>query len=227
MVSKLYNDPFDEKNSGRDWGFMHDNCHSQRKYSLIHQDQSGIYAKELAPLYATPSFARYFPLYLQFQQGGIKESQCTTEQIIAHAGGEIAGLRYTNTLEALNLSYAKGARLFELDFIETSDGKLVAGHDWAMVKQQAHYSGIIDDRPLSEREFLSLQPFQPRALRSYQLYTPLGMKRINAWFQQHPDAVLITDKLNDPVRLAQELTFTGRVMMELFSREAVKQAQEV
>jgi glycerophosphoryl diester phosphodiesterase len=33
-------------------------------------------------------------------------------------------------LEALNENYGKGFRFFEIDFSWTSDGKLVAIHDW-------------------------------------------------------------------------------------------------
>ena len=49
-------------------------------------------------------------------------------RFIAHAGGRIEGMNYTNSLEALNNSYKNGFRLFELDIIETSDGEFVAAH---------------------------------------------------------------------------------------------------
>ena len=35
-------------------------------------------------------------------------------RFIAHAGGQIEGMNYTNSLEALNNSYKNGFRLFEL-----------------------------------------------------------------------------------------------------------------
>lgn len=49
---------------------------------------------------------------------------------IAHAGGRVAGLDYTNSREALEYSYRAGFRCFELDFNRTSDGKLALIHDW-------------------------------------------------------------------------------------------------
>lgn len=50
--------------------------------------------------------------------------------LVAHAFGEIDGINYTNSLEAFELSYEKGFRIFEVDLIETSDGFLVGRHDW-------------------------------------------------------------------------------------------------
>ena len=48
------------------------------------------------------------------------------EHFIAHAGGAIDGITYTNSLEALDLSYSKGCKLFELDLVLTSDDKIIA-----------------------------------------------------------------------------------------------------
>ena len=43
-------------------------------------------------------------------------------RFIAHAGGGLNGQKYLNALEALNESYSKGLKLFELDLKLTSDG---------------------------------------------------------------------------------------------------------
>lgn len=54
--------------------------------------------------------------------------------LIAHAFGgvEVDGVahEYTNSLEAFHENYAKGMRVFEADFQLSSDGVLVAVHDW-------------------------------------------------------------------------------------------------
>ena len=50
--------------------------------------------------------------------------------LIAHAGGGIAGVTYSNSREALDHSYGKGLRLFEIDLNWTTDGHLVLVHDW-------------------------------------------------------------------------------------------------
>lgn len=58
------------------------------------------------------------------------KSQTSPEMLIAHAGGIIKGVMYTNSLEAINNSYNKGFRYIELDFNWTNDGELVLIHDW-------------------------------------------------------------------------------------------------
>ncbi len=139
------------------------------------------------------------------------------DRFIAHGAGEIKGLTYTNSLEALNLSYSKGCKLFELDIIETSDNKLVAAHDWKFYKTITNYAGVVDDTPLTEEEFLSL--------KIYGEFTPVNMAVINEWFAAHEDAILVTDKINDPAGLRQKgFLFKDRVIMELFSWEAVDAA---
>jgi len=123
---------------------------------------------------------------------------------IAHAGGSIDGNIYTNSLEALNLSYSKGCKLFELDLVLTTDGKVVAQHD---------------PPGISEEEFLC-RPILGK-------YTPMNMESINLWFSKHPDAILITDKINDPQRIYDEFLFKDRLIMELFTWEAVDEAIEL
>jgi lipoteichoic acid synthase len=135
---------------------------------------------------------------------------------IAHAGGEIDSLTYTNSLEALNLSYSKGYRLFELDIIETSDGQLVAAHDWKHFKQITNFPYEINDTPLTEHQFLTQ--------RIYNKYTPINMDRINKWFSLHKDAILVTDKINFPKKMSEEFLFKDRLRMELFSWDAVIEA---
>jgi len=57
----------------------------------------------------------------------------------------------------------------------------------------------------------------------YGKYSPLDMDRINAWFTDHPDAILVTDKINEPVAFSSSFIDINRLMMELFTLEAVKE----
>jgi len=50
--------------------------------------------------------------------------------LIAHAGGGINGLKYTNSLEAMEQSIEHGFKMVELDLLISSDGRIVAVHDW-------------------------------------------------------------------------------------------------
>ncbi|MGI9552859.1 MAG: sulfatase-like hydrolase/transferase [Aurantibacter sp.] len=145
------------------------------------------------------------------------ESKTTFEprvdRYIAHAGGQIDGIKYTNSLEALTYNYAQGFRLFELDISETSDGTFVAAHDWNHWKKEANYQGEV---PVSRSEFNKHQ------IRNK--YTTLDISAINQWFSERPDAILVTDKVNSPKEFAQQFVDKKRLVMELFGLKAVEEA---
>jgi len=134
---------------------------------------------------------------------------------IAHAGGEIKGIKSTNSKEALDANYEKGFRLFELDIIETSDGKLVAAHDWKMWSRFTDYTGAL---PPSHAEF--------KKHKIYGDYHTLDMAEINKWFAAHPDAILVTDKVNNPLAFANNFVDKKRLIMELFSPMAIEEASK-
>lgn len=54
-----------------------------------------------------------------------------SNKYLAHALGGIDGQTYTNSKEAIENSYNKGVRLFEVDVKLTSDNKLVCVHGWS------------------------------------------------------------------------------------------------
>ncbi len=135
------------------------------------------------------------------------------DRYIAHAGGEVKGIKSTNSKEALDENYKKGFRLFELDIIKTADGKLVAAHDWKMWARFTDFTGAL---PPTHKEFMKH--------KIYGDYTTLDMKGINDWFAAHPDAILVTDKLNDPVGFASKFVDKSRLLMELFSQMSIDEA---
>lgn len=53
--------------------------------------------------------------------------------LIYHAGGDIQGYRYTNSLEAIQQTLAKEQYFIEIDLQHTSDGHLVCAHTWSDV----------------------------------------------------------------------------------------------
>ncbi|MEM6724609.1 MAG: hypothetical protein AAF598_11255, partial [Bacteroidota bacterium] len=134
-------------------------------------------------------------------------------RFIAHAGGMIEGHTYTNSLEALNTSYKKGFRLFELDILQTSDGAFVAAHDWGGWKQSAGFKGQIPP----DRGTFNAQLIHGK-------FQPLDMDQINKWFADHPDAILVTDKIDLPVQFSEAFDYPERLQMELFSWTAVHEA---
>jgi glycerophosphoryl diester phosphodiesterase len=128
------------------------------------------------------------------------------DRFIAHAGGAVQGNSYTNSLEALNASYKKGFRLFELDIIKTSDGEFVAAHDWNIWQEQTGYQGIT---PVSLEVFNSYKILKD--------YNSLDMQAINTWFSSHKDALLITDKTRDIEQFANSFIDYKRLRMEIFT----------
>lgn len=139
-----------------------------------------------------------------------------TMRFIAHAGGKIKGTTYTNSKEALDLSYKKGFRLFELDIIQTSDGHFVAAHDW---KHWSKITGCKGKLPVTKREFLEY--------KIHNEFTPMDMAAINKWFLEHPDAILVTDKVNDPLEFSKQFSASNRLIMELFDMESVRKAIQI
>jgi hypothetical protein len=137
-------------------------------------------------------------------------------RFIAHGGGIIEGNTYTNSLEALNANYLKGFKLFELDFNKTSDSIYVAVHDWEHWAKIVNYDGVL---PVTHDEFLHY--------KIYGKYTPLDIKKVNEWFSNHDDAILVTDKVNQPKEFSNLFVSKNRLMMELFTLEAVKEGLEI
>jgi len=102
--------------------------------------------------------------------------------VVAHAGGAVNGVTYTNSREALDTNYAGGQRWFELDFSWTSDGELVAVHDW----EWAWPARFIDASGVPTRA-----GFQAAVMRHG--LQQMTLDDVVAWLQTHPDAVVITD----------------------------------
>lgn len=49
------------------------------------------------------------------------------------------------------------------------------------------------------------------------------MDSINKWFNEHQDAILVTDKVNSPVEISNLFIDKNRLMMELFDENAVRE----
>jgi glycerophosphoryl diester phosphodiesterase len=106
--------------------------------------------------------------------------------LIAHAGGAVAGCNGTNALEALDNSYRRGHRYIEMDFCETSDGHLVALHDWENTLQTLF---------ATSPAVLTLAQF--KSLNMKHGLTQMTITDVLAWFAAHPDAYLVTDVKSD------------------------------
>lgn len=128
--------------------------------------------------------AQISPPFLQSVEHG--------SSLIAHAGGEIEGHTYTNSLDALRLNYERGFRVFELDFRRTKDGAIVAVHDWAHWQKQGSFKSLP-----TEAQFL--------ATPLWGHYEPINLERLESWLLGHPDTLLIADIKEDRLAILNEL----------------------
>lgn len=137
----------------------------------------------------------------------------TKHKFIAHAGGGINDITYSNSEEAVNNSIKSGYKLIELDLLETSDGFIVAAHDWINFKKNCDgFIGLIDEKPLTLKEFNDCN----FSINSMNL-TQLDEKKIIEIFNQYPDLYLVTDKINNYNLLYKKLNFVDRIIPETFS----------
>ena len=118
---------------------------------------------------------------------------------IAHAGGSVYRYMYSNSLEAVRNTLAHGFDFMELDLSVTSDGELVAWHDWNFEWTEAP----------THDEFM--------ARKIYGLFTPIDFPRMDSILTANPQLTLVTDKISDPKIIDRWLgKYKDRVWVECF-----------
>jgi hypothetical protein len=119
---------------------------------------------------------------------------------IAHAGGSINSYCYSNSLEAVQNTLTHGLDCMELDLCMTSDGQLVAWHDW-----NYRWTGA----PTHE---------QFMARKIYDQFTPIDFLRMDSILTANPGLTLVTDKISNPAIIDQWLgKYKNRLWVECFS----------
>ena len=126
---------------------------------------------------------------------------------IAHEGGGIDGKTYTNSKEALDQSIQRGYRLFELDLSETTDGNLVAAHDWLSYREKTSDT-IHEDKAMTSADYASR-----KILNSY---TPLTSNDIKNYFIHNKNLYFVTDKSNNFALIQSLFPFHDRLFVEVF-----------
>lgn len=113
---------------------------------------------------------------------------------IAIGGGNYKGLNNSNTLQSLNLGYARGFRTLLVSLSWTTDGKLVCMADWG------NSTGTIfkpnpdrpNNQPMSLDDFLSAETFAE--------LQPCTFAHLNQWINEHPDTFIAIDS-SHPTRV--------------------------
>lgn len=117
----------------------------------------------------------------------LRTPKAEQQSYIAHYAGKIDGVGYTNSLEAIENSIAKGMRHIEIDLIYTSDDSLVAVHDWEKINRM---NGQDSNAPMTYREFKNSKIMGK--------YTPLDATQVDSVMLANPTITLVTDKTSDP-----------------------------
>lgn len=140
--------------------------------------------------------------------------------MIYHAGGEIQGNVYTNSLEAIEETLAEGNYFIEIDLNYTSDGHLVCAHSWQDVYPN-------DYQPTLE-EFLSSK-VQGK-------FTPITAADLIQIMRDTPEMYLVTDIKNkdicppiaELVALAEEdPTILDRFIIQLYTGREKNSVKEI
>ena len=126
---------------------------------------------------------------------------------IAHAGGGIDGKTYTNSKEALEQSTQRGYKLFELDLSETTDGNLVAAHDWLGYREKTA-DAVRENKAMSTADYASR-----KILNSY---TPLTSADIKNYFIDNKNLYFVIDKSNNFELIRSSFPFQDRLFVEVF-----------
>lgn len=139
--------------------------------------------------------------------------------IVAHALGTVAGRTETNCREAFIESYENGQRVFEADFMLTSDGKLVVRHDF---DDNSYYN--LEQSPGAEY-VMDYNAYMSSKIRG--LYTPLDADGLCALLAEYPDAYLVTDsKATDKATVEREFKLLAEAVEKtdksIFSRTVVQ-----
>ena len=146
----------------------------------------------------------------------LKKLKQKNYRFIAHAGGGIDDLKYTNSLEAVNKSIKNNFKLIELDIRETLDNVFVGVHEWKEFKKITNTKKK-DENELNN-EALLLNEFKKKKI--YKKYTPLDIVSINDIFRKNNELILLTDKTNNFSKLNSDLNFDKkRIMVEVFGKK--------
>lgn len=132
--------------------------------------------------------------------------------LIAHAGGGIDGLKYTNSLEAVEKSIENGFKMIELDLLVSSDGKIVAVHDWNSFHLMTNSN---KNGPIASEEF-ELKTINDN-------YHTLNISEAIEILSEN-EVVLVTDKIENLVLLSKSIIDKEKSIVEVFSLKKYNEA---
>lgn len=116
---------------------------------------------------------------------------------VAHAGGAVSGLTYTNSLEALEFNKDR-FDLFEVDLIMLGDGSVVCLHDFDA--SAIEYLGKKISAETEISEFLRLRNSVQGKV------TPCTLEELEEWLIQNPTKKIVTDTKNSTLSILNRVS---------------------
>ncbi|MEZ9520350.1 glycerophosphodiester phosphodiesterase family protein [Vibrio splendidus] len=135
--------------------------------------------------------------------------------LIAHAGGGINGLKYTNSLEAMEQSIEHGFKMVELDLLISSDGRIVAVHDWKTFHEMTNSNNTGS---------ISSKEFESKII--YDKYKTLNISTAIDILDKN-DVVLVTDKIKNIALLSKYIIDKDKSIIEVFNTDKYNEAIEL
>lgn len=140
---------------------------------------------------------------------------------VAHAAGALKGVPYTNSIDALTEN-SKFYEVFEIDFLRTSDGKIVCVHDWPNYWKA------------TGEEFFHAPDYEEFVERQKKMrFQPCDLESLGEWLQQNPNKKLILDsKSPDHVLIYGEIsqafpTMKGRIYPQIYNADEFAQVSSM
>ena len=116
---------------------------------------------------------------------------------IAHAGGGIDGITYTNSYEALNSSVFNGFSLIEIDFSWTRDREIVCVHDWDDSMRGVFGFALSEVPTLIEFEKL---------IDKHAIYEPCRLPGLYKWLDDNPGIKIVTDGKQNNMLILEKIS---------------------
>ncbi|CAK2908793.1 Glycerophosphoryl diester phosphodiesterase family protein [Vibrio crassostreae] len=149
------------------------------------------------------------------EHNNISEIIVNSGGLIAHAGGGINGLKYTNSLEAMEQSIEHGFKMIELDLLISSDGRIVAVHDWKSFHEMTNSNNTGS---------ISYKEFESKTI--YDKYKTLNISTALDFLDEN-NVVLVTDKIKNLALLSKYIIDKDKSIIEVFSTDKYNEAIEL
>ena len=127
---------------------------------------------------------------------------------IMHAGGQIHGIRYSNSKEAIIHHYEKGARFFEVDLLFTEDNHLILLHDYRNNYKKLFSQTISSNKKPTLVEFMSFKMISN--------LTQLSFSDLMNWTKDKEDVYIVTDTKGNNVKVLKYIAQNYKDFTEVY-----------